>query len=282
MPLQWFMGVSDWDHGALRDELVRQVGERLGEAESVIVFDPSSFPKSGHSSVGVARQWCGRLGKVENCQVGVYMGYVSSQEHALVDTRLYVPKVWIEDAARCERAGLGTKVRYRTRHQLCLEMLEAHGKQLPHRWIAGDDEMGRPYWFRHRLDTLGEGYLLAVDCDTLIRDMDRDPPVYPGPGRPPKRPWQRVDPWQQAQPETAWTSVDVRDGEKGPLLVEVITRRVVGRTHRRQQGHPEVLVIIRYKDRDHQRIVKTDYYLSNAEATTECATFARWPKPNIA
>ena len=73
MPLQWFVGVSSWDHEPLRDELVRQVGERLGEADGVIVFDPSAFPKSGQDSVGVARQWCGRLGKVDNCQVAVYM-----------------------------------------------------------------------------------------------------------------------------------------------------------------------------------------------------------------
>ncbi|MHC4404364.1 MAG: transposase, partial [Planctomycetota bacterium] len=83
MPLQWFVGVSDWNDEPLRDQLVRQVGRQLGEEDGVIVFDPSAFPKSGRESVGVARQWCGRLGKVENCQVAVFMGYVSSQEHAL-------------------------------------------------------------------------------------------------------------------------------------------------------------------------------------------------------
>ena len=75
MPLQWFLGTSDWDHEPLRDELVRQVGETLGDDDGVLVFDPSGFPKSGRQSVGVARQWCGRLGKVDNCQVAVYMGY---------------------------------------------------------------------------------------------------------------------------------------------------------------------------------------------------------------
>ena len=71
MPLQWFLGVSSWDHEPLRDELVRQVGEELGDEDGVIVFDPSGFPKSGRDSVGVARQWCGRLGKIDNCQVAV-------------------------------------------------------------------------------------------------------------------------------------------------------------------------------------------------------------------
>lgn len=277
MPLQWFVGVSDWDHEPLRDELVKQVGEALGEADGVIVFDPSSFPKSGRSSVGVARQWCGRLGKTENCQVAVYMGYVSSQEHAVVDTRLYLGQDWAQDRVRCEKAGVPKDVRYRSRHHLCLEMLSAHGAQLPHRWIAGDDELGRPYWFRRRLAGDHETYLLAVPSNTLIRDFDIEPPAYSGKGAPRKRPWQRVDQWRDQQPERRWHRIDVRDGEKGPLVVEAVKTRVRARTEKRQQGHEEVLVVIRYKDRDEQ-IVKTDYYLSNAEATTPLSAFARAAK----
>lgn len=94
MGLQRFVGFSDWDEQPLRAELVRHVGQELGTPDGVLVFDPSSFPKSGRESVGVARQWCGRLGKVENCQVGVYLGYVSGEEHALVDVRLYLPQEW--------------------------------------------------------------------------------------------------------------------------------------------------------------------------------------------
>jgi len=88
MPLQWFIGVSKWDDQPLRKELSRQIARDLGDSEGVLVFDPSAFPKSGRASVGVARQWCGRLGKIENCQVAVYLGYVSCHEHALVDMRL--------------------------------------------------------------------------------------------------------------------------------------------------------------------------------------------------
>ena len=146
MPLQWFLGVSPWDDKLLRDELVRQVGKQLGEEDGVIVFDPSAFPKSGTESVGVARQWCGRLGKVDNCQVGIFMGYVSRREHALVDMRLFLPKEWTQDQQRRKKAGVPKNVRYRTRHHLCLEMLARHGELLPHTWICGDDEMGRPYW----------------------------------------------------------------------------------------------------------------------------------------
>src|SRR3990170_2051510 len=101
--LQHFIGCAEWDHRPLMTELVRQVGKELGEADGVIVFDPSAFPKQGQQSVGVARQWCGRLGKVDNCQVAIYMAYVSRKNHALVNTRLsfdpealdgYLPKEW--------------------------------------------------------------------------------------------------------------------------------------------------------------------------------------------
>ncbi len=279
MPLQWFVGVSDWNDEPLRDELAQQVGRQLGEEEGVIVFDPSAFPKSGRQSVGVAKQWCGRLGKVENCQVAVFMGYVSSQEHALVDTRLYLPREWTQDKARCEKAGVPKdRRRHRTRHQLCLEMLAAHGEKLPHGWIAGDDELGRPYAFRRRLDRMKERYLLAVPSNTLIRDLDAPQPEYSGRGRRPKRPWQRVDVWAASRDEPEWTEIDVRDGAKGPLVVEALKRRVVGRTHRRQEGHPEILVIVRYRDRDNTKVVKTDYYLSNASADTSLEQFTRVTK----
>jgi SRSO17 transposase len=278
MPLQWFVGISDWDDEPLREELVRQVGQRLGRDDGVLVFDPSAFPKSGKDSVGVARQWCGRLGKVDNCQVAVYMGYVSMEEHALVDMRLYMPKEWTKDKRRRDKAGVPKRVRFRTRHQLCLEMLQKHGDKLPHSWIAGDDEMGRPYTFRRRLDRLGERYLLAVPSNTSIRDLETEEPPYCGHGRRPKRPWQRVDRWAASLPKRAWTTIDVRDGSKGPLVVEIVKRRVVGRTHRRQEGHEEVLVVIRFRDRDNHRVLKTDYYLSNASAETELAEFARVAK----
>jgi len=278
MPLQWFIGMSDWDHEPLRDKLVQQVADELGDEDGVLVFDPSGFPKSGRQSVGVARQWCGRLGKVDNCQVAIYMGYVSCHEHALVDTRLYLPKEWTTDRKRCQAAGVPKGTRYRTRHQLCLEMLKKHGPVLPHSWIAGDDEMGRPYWFRQRLDRLEERYLLAVPSNMLIRDLDADPPPYSGHGRYPKRPWTRVDEWKTEHSKEGWTEIDVRDGAKGPLIVEIIKRRVVGRTDKRQEGHEEVLVVIRFRNRDKGEVVQTDYYLSNAAAETELAEFARVAK----
>lgn len=278
MPLQWFIGVSDWDDKPMRKELVRQVGRELGEEDGVIVFDPSGFLKSGRESVGTARQWCGRFGKVDNCQVAIYMGYASRREHALVDLRLFLPKEWTKDGKRRKKAGVPKGIRYRTRHQLCLEMLKENGDRLPHQWIAGDDEMGRPYWFRRRLGRIRERYLLSVPSNTLVRDLEVDPPAYAGRGRRPNRPWTRVDHWMAALDEDAWTEVDVRDGAKGPLIVEVVKRRVAARTEKRQQGHEEVLVVIRYRDRDDRRVLKTDYYLSNARPDVPVTEFARVAK----
>jgi SRSO17 transposase len=278
LPLQHFIGASPWDDQPLRDELVHQVGAALGEPDGVIVFDPSAFPKSGGDSAGVARQWCNRLGKVDNCQVAVYMAYVSGREHALVDTRLFLPREWTGDKARCEKAGIPREVRFRTRHQLCLEMLERHGPHLPHAWITGDDELGRPYWFRRRLHRRKEQYLLAIPSNLLIRDQEADPPSSRGRGPHPRRPWTPVARWAAMQDAAAWTEVDVRDGAKGPLVVEVLVRQVVARTPRRQEGHAEILVVVRYRDRDRGEVVHLDYYLSNASADTSCAEFARVAK----
>jgi len=273
MPLQWFIGRSKWQDLPLRQELTRQIAREIGDDKAVLVFDPSSFPKSGRESVGVARQWCGRLGKVENCQVAVYLGYVSCHEHVLVDTRLYLPKEWTKDAARLKKAGVPKGIKYRTRHQLALEMLEQHGSQLPHAWITGDDEMGRPQWFRRDLQERNERYLLAVPSNTLIRDLEIAPPTGCGTGRPPQRPWIQLQRWLATQAENAWTTISVRDGAKGPLVVDCLKRRVAARDDRQQQAAEEVLVVIRYKDRDDQHVVKTDYYLSNATAETALNEF---------
>jgi len=102
--LQKFLGQSAWDPGPALTELTRQVAAELGEADGVLVFDPSAFAKKGTASVGVQRQWCGRLGKLENCQVGIYLGYVSRRDHALVDVRLYLPQEWASRKRR--RNGL--------------------------------------------------------------------------------------------------------------------------------------------------------------------------------
>src|SRR5438270_3794491 len=140
--LQKFIGQAGWDHRPLLAELARQVGAELGEADAVLAFDPSAFAKKGDRSVGVQRQWCGRLGKLENCQVGVYLAYVSRRDHALVDTRLYLPREWTRKKKRMLKAGVPSGMTFRTRHELALGMLDEHGGVLPHAWVSGDDELG--------------------------------------------------------------------------------------------------------------------------------------------
>jgi SRSO17 transposase len=271
-PIQKFIGQVEWDHRPLIGELVRQVGEKLGEADGVLVFDPSGFPKQGRNSVGVARQWCGRLGKTDNCQVGIYMGYVTRKEHALVDFRLFVPEEWSHDRARREKCGVPKGTKHRTRHELVLEMLDEHGASLPHTWITGDDEMGRPAEFREKLRQRSEQYLLAVPANTRVRDLDAVPPPSTGSGRPRKVPYLRASKWAAAQPEKAWITIDVRDGEKGPIVVQVLKSRVQAKLKKRN-GPEETLVVFREAQRDGS--VKHDYGLSNASLETPAAEFAR-------
>src|SRR5712691_9116393 len=278
LPLQGFIGWGEWDDEPLRHALLGQVNRHLGQADGVLVFDPSAFAKSGQELVGVARQWCGRLGKADNCQVAISLGYVSSKGHTLVDTRLYLPKAWTKDTARLDKAGVPNASRaYRTRHQLALEMLATHGASLPHGWRAGDAEMGRPYWLRRRLAALGERSLLAVPSNTAMRDLETAPPEASGRGRRPKRPWYSVEAWSQSLADASWQRIDVRDGSKGPLVVEAVKRRVVSRTHRRQQGDAETVVVVRSRDRDQQAVVQVDYSLSNASSTREVrGRIVRW------
>jgi SRSO17 transposase len=274
--LQKFLGQSLWDDGLLIEELSRQVGAELGEPDGVLVFDPSAFRKQGKESVGVARQWCGRYGKIDNCQVGIYLGYVSRREHALVDVRLYLNKDWAKDKARRKKCGVPREIRFQTRHALALEMLAEHGATLPHAWIAGDDEMGRSSAFRRDLRALGEQYLLAVPSNTLVRDLEAEAPEYAGRGRRPQAPFVRVDRWREALPKDAWTTIDVRDGARGPLVVQGVKVRVQAKSDRRRNGPEEILVILREEQSD--GTMKYDYYLSNAVPETALAEFARVAK----
>jgi SRSO17 transposase len=269
--LQKFIGQAGWDAEPLLNELARQVSAELGEPDAVLVFDPSAFPKKGTASVGVARQWCGRLGKVENCQVGVDLAYVGRCEHALVDVRLYLPKEWTW--RRRKAVGVPREVRCRTRHELALEMLDGRGSRLPHARVAGDDEMGRCSWFRERLRARGEHYLLAVPSNTLVRDLAADPPPCGGHGRRPQVPFTRVDRWCAALPERAWETVEVRDGEKGPLVVQAVRRLVQARTGGRPSDEAEFLVVFRERQAD--GTVKHDYLLAYAPLATPPGEFAR-------
>jgi hypothetical protein len=274
--IQKFIGHVPWDHQPLLTTLADQVSEQLGEPDAVIVFDPSGFPKKGVKSVGVARQWCGRLGKVENCQVGIYMAYVSRKEHAIVDTRLYLPREWANDRGRREEAGVPETIKFQTRHGLALEMLKEGGGRLPHAWVAGDDEMGRPSHFRQELRDAKGRYLLAVPSNLLFRDIEVAPPEYSGRGPHPKVPFTRLDRWCRALPESAWTRIEVRDGEKGPLVIEAVKRRIQARTETGGTGPEELLFVTRGRQAD--GTCKHDYYFSNADPGTPLEELARVAK----
>jgi SRSO17 transposase len=243
--IQDFIGTVPWDHRPLVAVLVGQVAERLGEPDGIIAFDPSSFPKRGTHSGGVKRQWCGHRGKVDNCQVGVFMGYVSHHDHVLLDFRLSLPEEWARDEQRRQACHVPPEVLYHTRQTQCLEMLDTWRAQVPHNWVTGDDELGRLARFRHALRERGERYVLGVPCNTIMRDLEAPLPAYVGRGRPPKAPWQSVAQWRQSLDTEAWTHLTVRDGEKGPVEIEMVRRRVQTRLERKRTGPEEWLVVTR-------------------------------------
>lgn len=276
--LQRFIGYTTWDHKPLLDELTRQVVAQIGESDAVIVFDPSGFPKRGSESVGVHRQWCGRLGKTENCQLGVFMGYVTRQEQVLVDERLYLPKEWTRK--RLNKCGVPKNVCHQTRHELALEMLGDRGSLLPHGWIAGDDEMGRPAWFREKLNEIDERYLLAVPWNITVRDREAvvPPQVQTGSGRgqrrgPLKVPFVSVKAWSEALPSSRWTRLCVREADKGLIVVEAVKCRVEAKENRRVTGREELLFVTRQPLPDGGW--RHDYHLSNASPQTPLEELAR-------
>jgi len=175
--MQKFVNIAPWDHDDIQAEVQAVFAEELvpTAADSPVgvvgVVDESGFSKKGNHSAGVARQHNGRLGKEDNCQVGVYLGYASRQDHALVDCRLFLPQEWAKDKDRRLKAGVPKQVRFQTRHELALAMLDEHGTTLPHAWVTGDDEMGRSSWFRQELRQRHESYLLAVPSNTRVRDV---------------------------------------------------------------------------------------------------------------
>jgi SRSO17 transposase len=243
--IQAFIGTVPWDHRPLIEVLVPQVAHRLGQPDAIIAFDPSSFPKRGTHSVGVKRQWCGHRGKVDNCQVGVFMGYVADEEHALLDFRLYLPQEWTRDEQRRQACHVPPEMRYQTRQEQCLEMLDQWRAKVPHGWVTGDDELGRHTWLRQALRERGERYVLGVPCTTTMRDLETLPPEYQGRGRCPKAPWQSMTAWRQSLDPRAWRRFTVRDGEKGPVAIEMVKCRVQTRMEHKRIGPAEWLVITR-------------------------------------
>ena len=189
--MQRFLTDSPWDDDAVIGRLQEYLAPRLEHSEAVWVLDGSDFPKQGRKSAGVARQYCGRLGKVANCQAGMFLAYVSPLGRALVDKGLYLPESWTSDPQRCAAAGVPEERRgYKSKTGLALEMSE-RAIELGHlqaRWVAADDAFGMSPSFREGLADLGMRYVLDVPSGFTVwpPDPQRTSPVYQGRGAPRK------------------------------------------------------------------------------------------------
>jgi SRSO17 transposase len=270
-PIQFFVGAGQWDDEAVMGELRLHVREELAEPDGVVVIDPSGFPKKGAESCGVARQWCGRLGKVDNCQVGVFLAYAAQAGYAPLDRRLYLPEDWADDPARREKCHIPPGVKFQEKWRIALDLLDRSLPGLPHGWVTGDDEFGRAGDFRAALRRRRERYVLDVPCDTTVRDLERRRPPRrkAGVGRKREVPFRRADAWAASQPESRWERVTVRDGAKGPLVVDAMTVWVRAKRDGRI-GPEERLVVIRPVGES-----RVDYALTDAGPEVPLAELVR-------
>jgi SRSO17 transposase len=259
-PLQLFVGAGGWDDRAVLDELRRHVAEELADPDGVFVLDPSAFPKKGTASCGVARQWCGCLGKLDNCQVGVFLAYASRRGRALLDARLYLDQDWAADGKRRTQTAVPADVTFQEKWRIGLELLDRAGADLPGGWVAGDDEFGRCSALRAALRLRQWQYVLDIPCNTLVRDVsERRRPARPG-GRPRRPLFERVDQWVARQPAGRWRTVTVRDGEQGPHTARVLLATVQTKDEDGRVGPSERLAVFRSGGRQ----PRTWYTLSNA------------------
>ena len=271
-PVQNFVGSGGWDDEAVMAELRGHVREVLADPRAVLILDPSAFPKSGTESCGVARQWCGRLGKQDNCQLGVFLIYAAPEGYAPLDRRLYLPKDWAADPARREKCHVPGDVEFQESWRIGVDLLERCRRDLPHAWVGGDDELGRPAQFRSWLRRHGERYVLDVPCNTNIRDLEcrRPPRRRAGRGRKPQVRFCRADAWAARQPDWRWTRMTVSDGERGPLLVDAMTVRVRTKEERRI-GPEERLLVTRTVEAKPQVL----YSVSNAKPEVPLSELVR-------
>lgn len=262
-PVQHFVGAGAWDDEAVMAELRGHVAEELGDPDGIFICDGSGFPKKGTASCGVARQWCGRLGKVDNCQVGVFLAYAAKGGHVLLDRRLYLTEDWAGDRKRRKKTQVPKEVVFQEKWRIALDLLDRSGPEVPHGWVAGDDEFGRVTAFRATLRSRRERYVLDVPANTLVRE------VAPGPGG--RRPaFERADAWAARQPAGRWKTLTLRDAEKGPLKVRALKRRVQTKDEDGCVGPSETLVVIRSLGSD----ARTWYTVSNAQREERLAVLA--------
>jgi SRSO17 transposase len=238
--VQRFISENTWSWEAVIERCQGLVATWLGEPDGVVIADGSGFPKQGEHSVGVARQYCGHLGKIANCQQGVFLAYASSRGHAFLDERLYVPESWFDAAHLHHRqaCGLPEEVAFRTEPELALAMINdlVQRDQVPFRWVTADAGYGKSPVFLDGIAGLGKWYLAEVPSD--MRVWRHTPHVEaPGPGllgRPRTQPRVALNtspPLELQQlaarlPQSAWVRHTVMEGSKGPVVAQFAVLRV--------------------------------------------------------
>jgi SRSO17 transposase len=191
-----------WEPDAVRDELRHYVIQRLGDPEAVLVIDETGFLKKGRHSAGVARQYSGTAGRIENCQIGVFLGYASRYGQTLLDRELYLPAAWTNDRARCQRAGIPDERRFATKPQLAKQLLaRAFAAGTPATWVTGDSVYGDDRRLRMWLESCPRAYVLAVSSKEYVWLGWRQ---------------RRVSTMLAALPDEGWTRLSAGDGAKGP------------------------------------------------------------------
>jgi SRSO17 transposase len=212
--LEHFIGGSRWDWDPLMDQLRCEVTQEIGTEDASLVIDGSATPKKGKATVGVARQWCGRLGKQDNCVVGVYAAYVGKDgSAALVAADLFLPKDWAEDMERRAEVYVPPQVTYRTQPEIGVEIVRQMASKLPFTWVLADDEFGRTREFRDTARRLSKSYVVDVPKDTVVRRVRKNTN-----DRLERKKWQ-IQKLRRTIPVASWEYFRVRDGEKGPIEV---------------------------------------------------------------
>jgi SRSO17 transposase len=208
MAWQRLVNFYRWDADSVRDDLRGYALEHLGDPAGVVVADETGFLKKGTKSAGVQRQYSGTAGRIENCQLGVFLTYVSPRGRALIDRELYLPKSWTDDRDRCAEAGIGTKVEFATKPMLAQRMLErliaTHGKQtVP--WFTADEAYGDNPGLRTWLDKQDINYVMAISCDARFTTPTGPQRADQLAASAPKRGWQRLScgPGSVASPSPA-------------------------------------------------------------------------------
>ena len=200
--VQDFLSRMLWDADAVRDDLQAYVRQHLDDPAAVLVLDETGFLKKGDKSAGVQRQYSGTAGRIENCQIGVFLGYASRHGQALIDRALYLPKSWTQDADRRREAHIPAEIAFATKPKLGLAMLErARQAEVPFAWITGDSVYGPDHAIRRWAERHRRGYVLAV---TSNHDLGQRP----------------VTNWIKRLPRKAWQRLSAGDGAKGPRLYD--------------------------------------------------------------